>query len=379
MCAPHPAILAHTPHVDPVPRDRRAPLLFEAFPDLAERVAWRPLAHVPTPVERCTAIAGYLGRDDVWMKRDDLASPVWGGNKVRRYEFVLAEAARRGAKRLVTAGGVASTQVTATALLGRALGFDVRAVLFEQPITAFGKRAVLTDAEAGAELVWGGGYLTTTLRTIGALWRDRRDGNFLILPGASDPISNLGYIDAILELRDQVAAKELPRPDAIVLPTGSSGTLAALALGAAWLGWDSEVVGVRIAPAITCNRVTIGAVVAATDRFLHRHEPQRWARQSKRAKWSLHHSAIGDGYGYATPESVAAIEEVRRLTGQPGEVTYSAKALVGLRAICAEPRWKGKTILLWNTLSTPRPALAANAKDKVPPSVRWVLDEPEVA
>lgn len=372
----------YSARVDPndvIPAERRAPLLFDALPRLAGAVPWRPLAHLPTPVERCTAIASWLGRDDVWMKRDDLASPLYGGNKVRRYEFILADAEQRGAKRLVTAGGLASTQAMATALFGRALGFHVRIVLFDQPITRFAKRALLVDADAGAELVWGGNYVTTVVRTIEALARDRADGNYLILPGAANALANLGYIDAMLELAAQVERGEMPRPDAIVLPTGSSGTLAALALAASWLGWETEIIGVRITLRIATNFVSIGSIVRATDRFLHARDPQRWPRQSGKVRWSLDHRAIGGGYGHATPEAIDGIDRVSALTGAEGEVTYSGKALAALREIAQEPKWRGKTLLLWNTLSTPRPALSATARERVPLSLRWVLDAPEVA
>ncbi|UJR83410.1 1-aminocyclopropane-1-carboxylate deaminase/D-cysteine desulfhydrase [Sandaracinus amylolyticus] len=358
---------------------RTRPLLFDALPALARDIPWRPLAKLPTPVERIGGSAArWLGRDDLWIKRDDLASPLYGGNKVRRYELVLADAERRGAKRIVTAGGVASTQVMATALFGRALGFEVRVVLYDQPITRFAKHALLVDADSGAELIWGGNYLTTALRTIDALLRDRRE-NFLILPGASDPLANLGYVDAMLELAQQVERGECPRPDAIVLPTGSSGTLAALALGAAWLGWDTEIVGVRIAPLLTTNRVTIGGVIGATDRFLHAREPERWKKQRGRARFSLHHGAIGPGYGHPTPAAIDAIDHVRALIGAEGEVTYSGKALDGLRTIAAEPRWRGKNVMMWSTLSAARPTVSAQAREKLPPRLRALLDAPEVA
>lgn len=362
-----------------VPRDRRAPLLFDALPSLARSVPWRPLAHTPTALERIPSLEGWLGRDDLWMKRDDLASPLYGGNKVRRYEFVLAEAEQRGAKRIVTAGGIASTQVLATALFGRALGFEVRAVLFDQPITRFAKSQLLSFADAGAELVWGGSYLGTAIHTIHAMARDRRDGNYLILPGAASPLANLGYLDAMLELAQQVELGQMPRPDAIVLPTGSSGTLAALALGAAHLGWDTVILGVRITVRIATNALTIGSIVRATDRFLEARDPKRWKRQRGRVRWELDHRAIGGGYGVPTPESVDALERVRALTGAEGEVTYSAKALAALRRIAIEPRWAGKTILLWNTLSTARPALSPAARDRVPASMRRLLELPEVA
>lgn len=359
------------PHL--APKNRTSPRLFDELPAL-RTLPWIPLAHTPTPIEPCDAIEPWLGRGGVFMKRDDLASPLYGGNKVRRYEFVLAEAEALGKKRIVTAGGVASTQAMATALFGQALGIPVRIVLFDQPITRFGQDAVLVDADAGAELVWGGNYVTTIWRT----WRSLDPDSYLILPGAANALANLGYIDAMIELSDQVARGEMPRPDAIVLPTGSSGTLAALALGAAWLGWETEIIGVRITLRIACNRITIGSIARSTDKFLATHD-SKWTRQSKQMRYSLFGDALGAGYGHPTPEAVEAIEQVRKLTGQPGEVTYSGKALVGLRTLARSDRWKNKTILLWNTLSTPRPAISANAREKVPERLRFILDAKPVA
>lgn len=353
---------------------RRAPQLFDVFPGLSS-LPFRALADVPTPVESCDAIAPWLGRSGIFMKRDDLISPLYGGNKVRRFEFLLADAMAKGRKRIVTAGGVASTQVMATAMFGRACGLAVRAVLFDQPLTRFAQRAVLTDVSAGAELLWGGGYATTVVRTIAAYRRD--DGNYFVPPGASDPLSNLGYIDAMLELDAQVRRGELPRPDVIVLPTGSSGTLAALALGAAYLGWDTEIVGVRITARIACNRITIGHIVRSTAKFIAAREP-RWTLRQK-PRWSLFHGAIGEGYGHPTPEAIDAIDRVRTLIGTEGEVTYTGKALAGLRAIAADARYRGKNILLWNTLSATTPEIAPDARERVPSSLSWMFEREVVA
>jgi D-cysteine desulfhydrase len=358
------------------PVHRSRPLLFSALPELS--LPWTPLAHAPTPVERMTAIQDWLGPGQHWMKRDDRISPLYGGNKVRRYEFVLADAKARGKSRIVTAGGIASTQAMATALFGRALGFRVHLVLFDQPITRFAKRALLVDADAGAELEWGGGYVTTAARTTLALFRERKASE-LILPGAANPLANLGYVDAMLELDAQVRAGQLPRPDAIVLPTGSSGTLAALALGAAHLGWATEIIGVRITTALATNAFTVSQVMGATDRFLTQRAPRSWRPRRKQARWSLDGSALGAGYGHPTAEALEAIPEVEKLLGVPGEVTYSAKVLAAFRRLARLPRWKGKTLLFWCTLSSVSPEPAADAASKVPASLRWVLDAPEVA
>jgi D-cysteine desulfhydrase len=359
-----------------IPEGRRAPLLFEALPDLARHVPWTPLAHVPTAVEPCDALAKWLGRSGVFMKRDDLVSPLYGGNKVRRYEFLLADAKARGATRIVTVGGIASTQVMATALFGARLGFAVCAVLFDQPVTEFARTQILGFADAGVELVWGGGYVTTALRTLRALRRS--PGSYFIMPGAAEPVANLGYVDAMLELAGQVERGEAPKPDVIVLPTGSSGTLAALALGAAHLGWKTEIVGVRITSALACNRLTVGWILRGTDRFLARLDP-RWKPRRAEVRYRLYGGELGPGYGHPTPASKEAALRWRDLTGVTGEVTYSGKALAAVRAIAADEAYRDKTILLWNTLSTPRPTPGAGARERVPKSLEWVFQEPTVA
>ena len=352
---------------------RAAPLLFRRLPGLAS-LPWIPLADLPTPIAPCDAIAPWLGRSGVFMKRDDLASKTYGGNKVRRYELVLADAKAKRAKRIVTVGGIASTQVMATAIFGQKLGFDVEAILFDQPLTAFAREAVLVDVDAGARLSYGGGYVRTAWRA----WRamKREPGAYFIMPGAANALANLGYVDAIYELEDQVARGEAPKPDAIVLPTGSSGTLAALAIGLAAIGWDTEVIGVRITARIACNRFTIGRVIASTERFIAAREPSFRARP---VRYSLFHDAIGPGYGHPTPAAIEGASQVRALTGATGEITYSGKALAALKVIARDPRWAKKTILLWNTLSTPRPTPSPDARARVPAELEWIFERALVA
>ncbi len=364
-----------------IPAERSKPLLFDALPELAKRTPWLPLAHVPTAVEPCDAIGGWLhtpASSRVFMKRDDLISPLYGGNKVRRYEFVLARAKAKNARRIVTVGGLGSTQAMATTLFGRALGFEVCVVLFDQPVTRFARDSVRGFVASGAEVVYGGGYVSTAYRA----WRAMHDGkdNYFVMAGAAGPLANLGYIDAMLELAQQVERGEMPRPDVIVLPAGSSGTLAALALGAAHLGWETEIIGVRITPRIACNRITVGAVIRNTDRYLAARDP-RWKPMRSRVHYSLYGGAIGAGYGHPTPDAIEGAAQNEVLTGATGEVTYSGKALAGMRSLLAEPRHRDKVFLVWNTLSKVRPVLPETTSPAatVPASLAWMFDGEPVA
>jgi D-cysteine desulfhydrase len=271
----------------------------------------------------------------------------------------------------VTIGGLASTQVMATARFGEHLGLPVTAVLFDQPITRFAREAILTDLAAGAELVHGGGYARSAWRYFQAR---RAPGSYAIGPGAATPRANLGYLDAVLELAAQVAAGAMPRPDVIVLPTGSSGTLAAICLALGWIGWDTEVVGVAITLRLACNPLTIGLVRERTRRWIAARAPA-FARElgSRRGRYRIDYRALGPGYGHPTPAAIEALGWYQALTGQTGEVTYSAKALVGLRALARDPAYANKTILLWQTLSAVRPPLPAGIEARIPADLRRVF------
>lgn len=333
------------------PRARRLPL-FERFPELAGAVPVRPLVHAPTPVEPI-AKGEYFGREGLWIKRDDLVSPLYGGNKIRRFELLFADAEARGRRTLVTIGGLASTQVTATILFGKALGFEVAAVLFDQPLTEFLRRAIALDAAAHPVLVYGGSYAGTAWRG----WTTYRslDRPYLIAPGASSPLALVGYVDAMLEVGEQVARGEMPRPDRIVLPAGSGGTAAALALGCAILGWPTVITAVRITEPLACNTAVMRLWVERTRAFLKRRSPSFARLGLPGVHVEVDGRELGEGYGYPTAASLAAIEPIRGLIGAPGEVTYSGKAVAALRRIAAER--PDETILLWNTLSSRRPAL----------------------
>ena len=75
-----------------------------------KRFPWIPLVSAPTPLERLENLSSHVGKD-IWIKRDDKTSPIYGGNKPRKLEFILAEASAAGRKELVTGGGLGSNHV----------------------------------------------------------------------------------------------------------------------------------------------------------------------------------------------------------------------------------------------------------------------------
>src|SRR5210317_2108674 len=95
-----------------IPEKSDIPFLFRNYPELKQKIAWLPLGTLPTPVHQLHR----LGYENLWIKRDDLSSPVYGGNKVRKLEFILAAAAQKKVRHLITVGGIGTNHGLATAI-----------------------------------------------------------------------------------------------------------------------------------------------------------------------------------------------------------------------------------------------------------------------
>lgn len=333
------------------------------------RLPWLSLATLPTPVEELALPAGSRGR--LFVKRDDLSSSLYGGNKVRKLEYVLADAQRRGARTLVTTGGIGSNQGLAAALHGRALGCRVELSLAWQPVTEGVRRNLRGMIAAGARIHYATG-------TIGAFWNAalavralRRTGSapYAIPLGATSALGSLGYVAAALELARQVRAGRLPEPDRIFVAAGTCGTAAGLLVGCRLAGLRSQVIGVRIAeraftntPLVLWEARRVAALLGRLDRAIPR----------IRIGWSdvtLMSGFAGPRYGAPTPDAQAAIEwAAPRL---PLETTYTGKALAACLDWCRKAG-QTETILFWNTFNS-APFALADRLDGLPAPLAAVL------
>src|SRR5688500_17111855 len=235
--------------------------LLDRFPELS-RIPRAALATLPTPIEPLPEVpaAGSL-----WLKRDDLSAEVFGGNKVRALEFLLG-AVERG-DTVLTIGGEGSTHVLATAHHAARLGARTQAIRWRHEMGPLA-RTVAAHAAGICDV-------TTTRTIVGtaarAIWRRARNPRLHWIPlGGSSPLGTLGHVNAALELERQLAARTMPRPGRIVVPLGTGGTAAGLALGLAIAGLRIPVVGARIGPRIGANRTRVLGLARATARLIAR-------------------------------------------------------------------------------------------------------------
>jgi 1-aminocyclopropane-1-carboxylate deaminase/D-cysteine desulfhydrase-like pyridoxal-dependent ACC family enzyme len=341
--------------------------LFRAWPELRGRVPWVPLGCFPTRVER---VSGLAPPDvELWVKHDDESGVIYGGNKVRKLEFLLAEAQARGARKIATLGAMGSHHVLATALYGRQLGFDVEAVVFPQPMTEHVREQLRADLAAGARLRATRGYLGVPA----AMWRARRgEATAWIAAGGSSPTGTLGYVSGGLELGEQIARGELERPDIVYVALGSNGTAAGL-LVSLWSEPAIELVAVRVTDRVVSGERQVRTLAAGTERLLRRAlEADALPRSGRPPTLRVVHDQFGGAYGRPTPAGEAAVAAARS-AGLELEPTYTGKCMAALLADARAGRLAGKRVLFIHTLSSVdlRPLIAA-APDpsSLPPSLR---------
>lgn len=294
--------------------------LVRRFPALA-RLPRAHLGDFPTPVQPLPALAPAL-----WIKRDDLTSRTFGGNKVRALEFLLGGV--RPGDRVVTAGAYGSTHALATAIHGRRVGARVELLLWPQEMNATAARVRECSGALADEVHEVGSVPAAYVRGIAASLRGAR----WIPPGGSTPLGALGYVSAALELAEQVRAGLLPVPERIVVPLGSGGTSAGLLAGLAIAGLPTTLVGVRVVPRLVGNRWRVLRLARGATRLLRRLTGERLPRPSGR-RFDIVQDAFGGAYGRETDRGRAALERCRECSGLMLDPTYSAKALAAALAL----------------------------------------------
>jgi 1-aminocyclopropane-1-carboxylate deaminase/D-cysteine desulfhydrase-like pyridoxal-dependent ACC family enzyme len=327
------------------------PALFDAFPTLTEpqpargyaQLPYLSLGQFPTPIER--VLAPLQGGCELWVKREDLSGALYGGNKVRRLEFLLAEVPPAG-ESLATFGGYGSNHVLATGIYGKKLGCRVQAVLYPQPLVPAVRAALRADLAVELKL-----RLCRTY--FGVPWElarlsRQRPAPRLISPGGVDPVGVLGWWSGGLEIAAQVAAGLAPRFDAVYVALGAGDTTAGLLLG---LGMAAtEVVAVRVVPWPVASSLGVRLLARRTRALLIRRYGQA-KTAGPRPKLRVEGRFLGRGYGHPTPWGAQAIQRGADL-GLILDPTYTGKAFSALLADVDSGRLAGKRVLFVHTYNS---------------------------
>ena len=276
------------------------------------------LGEGPTPVREL--------RDDLWVKDESGYGTLWGGNKVRKLEFVLPDAKRRGKRTILTFGALATNHGLATALYAREQGLHCALALVDQPLDDHVRAQVERLRQSGATLH----FTHTKARTVAAApWLLLRHRLPYVLPaGGSSPAGALGYVEGALELASQVREGLLPEPSHVVCAVGSGGTAAGLLLGLRMAGLSTKVLGVVVNDTLRLDAPTLMRLARKAARLLRR-RGATGVPDPDPSSLVVTRDFLGRGYGHPTPESEAALERAGDLGLDP---VYTAKAMAGALA-----------------------------------------------
>lgn len=295
--------------------------LFDVYPSLAPLLQPLPLCALPSPVEPVPTLG-----PQAWVKRDDAIHPHYGGNKMRKLEFVASELLRKGIRHVYSLGGTGTNFGVAAALLLQELGIELTLFLFAQPDSEHVRHNQQLMRQYGAHL-----HTYDSLSKAALVWQlhpRRLDPRcYFLAAGASNPVATFAYINAAFELREQIRHGACPLPEQIIVPVGSSATLAGLTLGCSLAGLNTQVVGVRVAPE---KLGFIDVCTPAVSRKMMQHAASVIARHGHQGTVHIPEPRLladwfGPGYGCSTPATEDAIRQ-GEAAGLTLDSTYSGKA-----------------------------------------------------
>ncbi len=355
--------------------------LFTRFPELAGRIPILEFAKTPTPVIAMPELGAEIGCEKLYVKRDDKSSPEYGGNKCRKLEFILARAKLEGAAAVITIGGIGTNHGLATAVFARKIGLGCHLVLFDQPVTKHVRENLLLFHRYGAVCHYAGGYIKTALIAARELAASRvRAGGktFLVHPGGSSPLGTLGFVNAALELEEQIAAGVMPEPEYIFCPIGSCGTYAGIALGIKLTKLRTRAIGVRVVDRTVVNKRAVLRLAERARSLMVGHGADVGGVRLAERDITVMQGFFGGRYGRVTSEGRQAVELAAR-HGLKLETTYTGKTFAGMTDFLGRKSGCGP-ILYWNTFnSVDLSAEASNVSvaDIAPPLRRFFETEIE--
>ncbi|MBF6618912.1 MAG: pyridoxal-phosphate dependent enzyme [Patulibacter sp.] len=329
----------------------RAPYLHHRFPALRDTLAHVPLGAGPTPLTPLGAWASNGGAE-VWLKDEGaFGDGDWGGNKVRKLEWLIPEAQRRGPRTILSFGGLGTNWGYALTRYAAAHGIDTALALVDQPVDDHVRAQLVRLRGSGATLH----HTRTKARTAACVpWllvRHVSRGRLpYVLPaGGSSAVGAIGYVETALELAAQVDAGTMPEPSHLVTAVGSGGTAAGLLLGLRIAGLRTRVVAVVVNDTLRLDAVALVRLARRAERLLRQRGADLPDQRLTVDDLDVTTDWLGPGYGHATPEAEAARALAAAHEGPPLDPVYAGKATAALLAMNAARRFGDGPVVLLQT------------------------------
>lgn len=276
----------------------------------------------PTPFYKLETISAKYGKN-IYIKRDDLCGVALGGNKVRKLEFLLADAKAQGCDVVFTTGGAQSNHAMLTAACAARLGMKAILILKKRGVTSHKGNLVLDDIY-GAEvrMMDTDRYddIYAEMHRIGAELEAQGHQCYYIPCGGSVPLGAIGYVNCVREFTVRTLADGI-KIGAIVSATGSGGTTAGLLLGAKLFQPGVKVTGIAV------DTDPFEDIVPELARGAAKILNCSFPREADDFEMISH---VGAGYAIPNPEDTPYLEELARTEGILLDPVYTGKAWSGM-------------------------------------------------
>ncbi|ROM16812.1 D-cysteine desulfhydrase [Pseudomonas protegens] len=303
-----------------------------------------------TALEKLERLSAWIGRD-VYVKRDDSTPLAMGGNKLRKLEYLAADALAQGADTLITAGAIQSNHVRQTAALAAKLGLGCVALL-ENPTgtqdpnyLGNGNRLLLDLFDTKVELVENLDQADEQLHALAARLRSNGKKPYLVPIGGSNALGALGYVRAGLELAQQIEDSGLEFA-AVVLASGSAGTHSGLALALSEVLPQLPVIGVTVSRSEEDQRPKVQGLAERTAELLGVKLPNAFNVQ-------LWDEYFAPRYGEPNAGTLAAVKLLASQEGLLLDPVYTGKAMAGLLDGVGRQRFDDGPLIFLHTGGAP--------------------------
>lgn len=305
------------------------------------------LAQLPTPIESLKRLSQHLGGPEIYMKRDDQTGLALGGNKVRKLEFLAADALDHGCDRLITTGAPQSNHCRQTAATASRLGLKCSLVFSGHPTKNLDGNLLL-DKLLGADLHWSGDDSPSTVMLEIANNQKAQGANPYTIPrGGSNVMGATGYVLAMKELTQQLSEQKI-NVDFIIFASSSGGTQAGAILGAKVYEFQGRILGIAIDQPASGLRNQIAALATATATHLG------LGTMTFGEIVEVNDDYIDNKSGTMTEIEREAIRLVARLEGILLDPVYTARAMAGLIDLIQWGAFEhNQKILFWHTGGIP--------------------------
>ncbi|MFB3120835.1 MAG: D-cysteine desulfhydrase family protein [Candidatus Binatia bacterium] len=316
------------------------------------------LAQLPTPLQELPRLGQLLGGPKLLVKRDDQTGLALGGNKTRKLEFLIADALKKGADTVITTGAPQSNHCRQTAAAAAQVGMGCELVLGgNEPEVPNGN--VLLDLFCGANLHW-----TTRERRNAKMDEVARQllslkhNPYIIPVGGSNGLGALGYVQAMIELNDQLSKGRI-KVDTIVFATSSGGTQAGMVVGARISGFEGKILGISIDQR-SSQEPSYQSELAAIANEAAKLIDSRY--EFTEDDFTVNYDYLGLGYGVVGNLERESIRLTACTEGLLLDPVYSGRAMGGLIDLIKKGFFSLKdTVLYWHTGGAP--ALFAYARE----------------